>query len=301
MEYINKNVLKLVDRSEELTRETGVTFYLDGVPYSDDAEVVKCIGRITELFGKEKSREALTEIERCRTLTMGPKERMMFSLVAGNCYYILGNLNKAENYYEESLRISERGDLLAIYKDEMLVAKGNALGSIGLIYHAKGDLDQALKHFQEALKVHREVGYRQGEANQLGNIGLIYSDKGDLDQALKHFLEVLKVFKEVGHKQDEATALSNIGLVYRAKGDLDQALKYIQDALKIDKEIGYRQGEANQLGNIGLIYRAKGDLDQALKYLKEALGVLDKSNLIYGRTIIVNAISQLETKDSSES
>ena len=118
------------------------------------------------------------------------------------------------------LRISERRDLLAIYKNEMLSAKANASGGLGLIY----------------------------------------SDKGDLDQALK----------------------------------------YLQDALKIDKEIGYRQGEANQLGNIGLIYRAKGDLDQALKYLKEALEVLDRFNLIYGIDIIVNAIRQLETEDTSE-
>src|SRR5690606_22123349 len=189
MKYIDENVLKLVDRSEELSAKTGVTFYLDGVPYSDDAEVVKCIGRITELFEQEKTGEALTEIERCRTLMMGPKERMTFSLVAGNCYYILGYLNKAENYYEDLLRISERRDLLAIYKNEMLAAKANASGGMGLIYSDKGDLDQALKYLQEALKIDKEIGYRQGEANQLGNIGLIYSDKGDLDQALKYLQE----------------------------------------------------------------------------------------------------------------
>ena len=192
-EYIDENVLKLVDRSEELSRKTEVTFWMDGVPYSDDAEVVKCIGRITELFGEERSLEALAEIERCRTLMMGPKERMAFSLVAGNCYYILGKLNKAENFYEDSLRISERKDLLAIYKNEMLTAKANASGGMGLIYRAKGDLDQALKYLQEALKVHKEVGYRQGEANQLGNIGLIYKNKGDLDQALKYLKEALGV------------------------------------------------------------------------------------------------------------
>jgi len=272
-EYIEETVLKLVDRSEELSRETGVTFYMDGVPYSDDAEVVKCIGRITELFGEEKSREALTEIERCRTLMMGPKERMTFSLVAGNYYYILGYLNKAENYYEDLLRISERRDLLAIYKNEMLSAKSSALGNISLIYSAKGDLDQALKYLQDALKIDKEIGYRQGEANALGNIGLIYSDKGDLDQALKYHQEALKIEKDIGDRQGEAIDLGNIGLIYRDKGNLDQAQKYFQDALKIDKEVGYRQGEASQLGNIGLIYRDKGDLDQALEYLLEALKV----------------------------
>ncbi|HII05798.1 MAG TPA: tetratricopeptide repeat protein [Methanotrichaceae archaeon] len=273
MEYIDENVLKLVEQSEELSRTTGVTFYLDGVPYSDDAEVVKCIGRITELFGLEKTREALGEIERCRTLMMGPKDRMTFSLVAGNCYYILGNLIKAENYYDELLKISERVKLLAIYKKEILTAKANALGNIGLIYIAKGELDQALKCIEEALKVHKEIGHRQGEAAALGNIGLIYRDKGEPDQALKYIGEALKIDKVIGDRQGEARQLGNVGLIYQAKGKLYKALKYIEEALKVHKEVGYRQGEANSLGNIGLIYRDKGELNLALKYLEEALKI----------------------------
>jgi tetratricopeptide (TPR) repeat protein len=331
MKYIDENVLKLVDRSEELSAKTGVTFYLDGVPYSDDAEVVKCIGRITELFEQEKTGEALTEIERCRTLMMGPKERMTFSLVAGNCYYILGYLNKAENYYEDLLRISERRDLLAIYKNEMLAAKANASGRMGLIYSDKGDLDKAIKYLEEALKIDRETGHRQGEASQLsnvalicrnkgeletalkylaealkidtetgnnqgrardlGNIGVIYHDKGELDQALKCFAEALKVNKEIGNRQGEASALGNIGLIYSDKGELETALKYHTEALKIDTEIGYKKNEANDLGNIGLIYSDKGELDQALKYLAEALKVDKEIGYMQGEAIALNNIS----------
>jgi len=69
------------------------------------------------------------------------------------------------------------------------------LGNIGLIYRAKGDLDQALKYHQDALKIDKEIGYRQGEANQLGNIGLIYSAKGDLDQALEYLRDALAVLE----------------------------------------------------------------------------------------------------------
>jgi tetratricopeptide (TPR) repeat protein len=48
------------------------------------------------------------------------------------------------------------------------------------------------------LKIKREIGYKQGEANSLGNIGLIYEAKGDLDQALKYLNEALKIFEEIG-------------------------------------------------------------------------------------------------------
>jgi tetratricopeptide (TPR) repeat protein len=132
-------------------------------------------------------------------------------------------------------------------------------------------LDLAIKHYQEALAYVGDD--QQIQAAILGNIGLIYRDKGDLDQALRYHQEALKVHKEIGYLQGEASDLGNIGLIYRAKGDLDQALRYHQEALKVHKEIGYLQGEANQLGNIGLIYHDKGDLDQALRYLQEALSI----------------------------
>ena len=42
--------------------------------------------------------------------------------------------------------------------------------------------------------IDREIGYRQGEANQLGNIGLIYSARGDLDNALRYLEDALTIF-----------------------------------------------------------------------------------------------------------
>ncbi|MBU7046650.1 MAG: tetratricopeptide repeat protein [Theionarchaea archaeon] len=69
--------------------------------------------------------------------------------------------------------------------------------------------------------------------------------------------------REIGYRQGEASILGNIGIIYKNKGDLDEALKNHKAALNIHREIGYRLGEANQLGNIGIIYMDKGDLDEA--------------------------------------
>jgi tetratricopeptide (TPR) repeat protein len=54
-------------------------------------------------------------------------------------------------------------------------------------------VESAQKYYEEALKIHREIEYRQGEATGLGNIGLIYMDKGELDSALKYLKEALNI------------------------------------------------------------------------------------------------------------
>ncbi len=72
------------------------------------------------------------------------------------------------------------------------------MGNIGLIYSAQGDLDSALKSHRDALDIHREIGYRQGEANALGNIGLVLEGKGQLDEALKYLEEALSILNRHG-------------------------------------------------------------------------------------------------------
>ena len=49
-------------------------------------------------------------------------------------------------------------------------------------------------------------------------------------------------------------------------------------------------------GNIGLIYSDKGEMDNALKYLEDALNILERSNLVYGRDIIQNAMDSITKK-----
>ncbi|GAI36357.1 unnamed protein product, partial [marine sediment metagenome] len=213
LKYINENVLKTKESSKKLSITTDATWFVDGVPYSDDAEVVKYLTSVIKFMDEGKNLEAVKVVERCRILTMAPKERMIFSGIAGNCYRILGKLSMAENYFKDALKISERRDLQEIYKEDLILTRAATLGNIGLIYGDKGDLDKALEHYQEALKICREIGYKRGEANGLGNIGNVYIDKGDLDKALEHYQEALKIHRGIGDKVGEANGLGNIGNV----------------------------------------------------------------------------------------
>ena len=269
---------------------TGAQYWLDGIPKSDDKELKELNLKALLYMWNEEYPAAIKEFDNIlRVCVLSPTEMMSVLLNLGNAYYSLSKNDDALENYSAILELIKK-----VSEKDALEGEAAALGNIGLIYSDKGELDNALKYHQDALKIHREIGYKQGEANQLGNIGLIYSNKGELDNALKYLMDALKIHREIGYKQGEANLLGNIGLIYSNKGELDNALKYLKDALKIHREIGYKQGEANQLSNIGLILKAKGELDNALKYHQDALRILDEFNLIYGRNIILNAIKSIE-------
>ncbi|MBU7046334.1 MAG: tetratricopeptide repeat protein, partial [Theionarchaea archaeon] len=261
--------LYLLPQQITIGTEKPAIYWVDGIPRSDDEELKERSLRALLYSMNEMHHAAIDVLEQTlKVCVLSPTEKMSVLLNLGNAYYALSQNGSALKNYEAMLELAAKVD-----EKSAIEGKSAALGNIGLIYSAKGDLDEALKYHKEALEIHRDIGYRQGEASDLGNLGLVYSAKGDLDEALKYHKATLDIHRDIGYRQGEASDLGNIGLVYSDKGDLDEALKYHKEALDIHRDIGYRQGEASQLGNIGLIYSAKGDLDEALKYHKEALDI----------------------------
>lgn len=147
------------------------------------------------------------------------------------------------------------------------------LGNIGNVYRAFGRSDEALVHYRDALKIDRDLDYREGEAYQLGNIGNSFIDLGQMDEALDHYQDALRIFKDITHKQGESLTLSNIGNIHCSLGEMNEALARYQDALSIDCELGHKQGEATQLGNIGHVYYLLGEMEKALDYFQNALKI----------------------------
>ena len=79
-----------------------------------------------------------------------------------------------------------------------------------LVYYARGQYDQVLQNYQQALIIAREVGNRVGEGTTLNNIGETYRALGEHGQALENFRQALIVAREVEFRGLEETVLLNI-------------------------------------------------------------------------------------------
>ena len=147
---------------------------------------------------------------------------------------------------------------------------------IGNCFLNLSQLDEAQKHYTEALAKAQRLKNEEAEANALGNLGLVYADKGDLDGALEYHQKALAIDQKIANPLGQANALCNLGIVYFQKGDLDKALENYNKVLDIHKKIPNPLSEANALGNMGLVYQDKGDLDKALEHYQKALAIFEK-------------------------
>ena len=125
--------------------------------------------------------------------------------------------------------------------------------NLGLVLLGKGQVDEALAHFEEALALQPRF------ADAHNNLGLVLLQQGRVDEAAVHFQEALAV------RPENACAHYNLGNALLRKGQVDQAAAQFQQAIEFDPT--YAEAH-NNLGNALL---QEGREDQALPHFRRAL------------------------------
>jgi CHAT domain-containing protein/tetratricopeptide (TPR) repeat protein len=173
------------------------------------------------------------------------------------------SLSQGIGKYEDALRVFRS------VNDRL--GEATTLSTIGAVYHATGQEQDAIRYFDEALPLMRASQDRAGEARVMSNLAQVHFVVGDRQRALKYFTQAMPIFFATGDKRTAAYTLNNIGFVYDAMGESQHALVYFNQALTIFQEVKDSRGEAYTLNNIGLTFDALGNKKRAHVYFERAL------------------------------
>jgi predicted TPR repeat methyltransferase len=152
------------------------------------------------------------------------------------------------------------GDLDAAVKSYQQALKikpdyADAYSNMGNALKEKGDLDAAIDSYKKALKINPNY------ADAFNNMGVALVAMGDLDAAVKSYQQALKI------KPDLAEAYFGMGSALQKQGDLDAAIDSYKSALKIKPDY------AHALNNMGAVQKQKGDTEAAVRSFKQALNI----------------------------
>jgi tetratricopeptide (TPR) repeat protein len=128
-----------------------------------------------------------------------------------------------------------------------------AQNTVGLIFFARGQWDEAVAQFQNVLEIYPNF------ADAHCNLGSALFQRGQPDEGVAQFQKALEINPYL------AEAHSNLGSVFLGKGQLDDAVAQFKEVLKITPNsfsTHYSLGDA--------LFR-KGQLEEAISQFQEAL------------------------------
>ena len=146
-------------------------------------------------------------------------------------------------------------DSVSLFEHAIGLSGRNGLAhlNLGIALNERGDLDRAIAHLEESLRI------RPGQAEAENALGNAWLDRGEPDRAMTHFAAALRI------APDYAMALTNLGYVLTRTGRPAEAIPLHEHALRVDPTF------ANAENHLGLALSRTGSRAPALRHFQRAV------------------------------
>lgn len=159
---------------------------------------------------------------------------------------------------------------------------------LGNCYSVREDTPSALKYYQNALSISKEINDLRGLINNNRNLGLMYFS--DYSKSQGYYLRALKFAREMKSPHDIGLVYNDLGNLSRQFFDYPQALSYYNKGITAFRKTKDWITMATAHGNTGAIFLILGDTTKAIAHLRQELALARKSG---NKGMTANALSDI--------
>jgi tetratricopeptide (TPR) repeat protein len=175
----------------------------------------------------------------------------------------LSRLDEAEQELQAGLRTAQENNLVA---QELQM-----LTRLGLVAFGRKDHTTTRRVLEAALEVAVRIGDQRTAGRVHQNLGISRIALCDFDYCRSHFEETIRIGRQVGDRALEVGGLASLGESERLDGRHSEALDYSERALEIARDLGSGFWIASQLRAVSDALTGLGRAEEATEPAREAI------------------------------
>ncbi len=204
----------------------------------------------------------------CQLLEKIPQTNILWAI-----YFInLASYFNNTGLFLESIDSSKKAEnILPHRKNDELRAKVESSRAVS--YLNIGQYDDSFESVNNAIRLYKKLNITEKLALELITCGEILLRKGNWDQAIKHYSEALLIAKKTNDKRLEARTLMALGFVFRGHRFLYLAIDHFREAERIFKGINFNPGLADALYERANTYVSLKMAQETFALIKQIEGI----------------------------
>ncbi len=191
----------------------------------------------------------------------------------GLLYWNIGELKESAQFYGKALSLAERNGFESFAEESQKLLDIYTLYLEGKEFRASGDYQEAIRRFQSAVDLSKEIGSEAHQLKCLRQMSICYLDTSANQKYFSLNEEAFELALRLNHKKEKIRCLNNIGIYQKKVGNFAKALNCYQEALVETNIIRDSEEKSAILNNIGNIYKNMGNYSRSLQYLAKALEI----------------------------
>jgi tetratricopeptide (TPR) repeat protein len=149
----------------------------------------------------------------------------------------------------------------------------DTIEGLGRTARRRGDLEAAVRLFDEALALAVGLGVGSRRASLHNTLGILEWERAQYGEALAHYEMGLRLCREAGDRPHEGVMLNSMGVTLARLHRHEEARTVLEDSVALNKSSGERLLEAHALAALADVSVRLGRTETARDCLRQAAGI----------------------------